>query len=51
MNIAGAVMDFSGTGAWTTWANATFTLPLVAGTNTVRTTAVTAEGGPNLTPP
>ncbi|MER5772158.1 carbohydrate-binding protein [Streptomyces sp. NPDC001985] len=39
---------FNGTGAWTTWADATLTVPLKAGTNTVRVTATTAGGAPNL---
>ncbi|MGW1976294.1 carbohydrate-binding protein [Streptomyces sp. NPDC001889] len=39
---------FNGTGAWTTWADATLTVPLEAGTNTVRVTATTAGGAPNL---
>ena len=39
--------DFAGTGNWDTWATATFTLPLIAGANTIRMTATTANGGPN----
>ncbi|MEV0146992.1 MULTISPECIES: alpha-galactosidase [unclassified Nonomuraea] len=45
---AALTRDFPGTGAWTTWAGATFTVPLQAGANTVRFTATTADGGPNL---
>ncbi|MFI7705244.1 carbohydrate-binding protein [Nonomuraea sp. NPDC049480] len=40
--------DYPGTGAWSTWATDTFTVPLTAGTNTVRATATTANGGPNV---
>ncbi|MFI9556533.1 glycosyl hydrolase family 28 protein [Nonomuraea endophytica] len=39
---------FNGTGAWTTWQTATVSAQLNAGANTVRATATTANGGPNL---
>lgn len=39
---------FGGTGAWTTWATTTVTAPVNAGTNVIRVTATTANGGPNL---
>jgi hypothetical protein len=39
---------FNGTGGWDTWATSTLSVPLVAGSNTVRMTATTANGGPNL---
>lgn len=39
---------FNGTGSWDTWATKTVAAQLVAGTNTVRATATTANGGPNL---
>ncbi|MEU5974409.1 carbohydrate-binding protein [Streptomyces sp. NPDC047315] len=39
---------FGPTGAWTSWADATLTVPLKQGTNTVRATATTANGAPNL---
>jgi len=45
---AGFTQSFPGTGAWTTWTTVTFTLNLVAGSNTIRLTATTAGGGPNL---
>lgn len=45
---AAAGLSFAGTGAWTTWQTRTFTANLVAGTNTIRATATTANGGPNL---
>ena len=44
----GAGLTFGGTGAWTTWQEATITATLRAGSNTVRATAATAGGGPNL---
>jgi hypothetical protein len=40
--------SFGGTGNWDTWATTTFTAPLNAGTNLIRLTATTANGGPNL---
>ncbi|MEV0235541.1 carbohydrate-binding protein [Nonomuraea sp. NPDC050786] len=40
--------DFPGTGDWDTWADATFAVSLQAGANTVRATATTANGGPNV---
>jgi endoglucanase len=45
---AAASVSFPGTGAWTAWQTRTLTVPVNAGTNTVRTTATTAGGGPNL---
>lgn len=41
-------LAFSPTGAWTTWNTATITVPLNAGANTIRATATTAGGGPNV---
>lgn len=41
-------VDFNGTGAWSTWATRSVTAALVAGSNTVRLTSTTANGGPNL---
>jgi len=41
-------LAFNPTGNWDTWADATITTPLTAGANTVRATATTANGGPNL---
>ncbi|RCG26254.1 hypothetical protein DQ384_30300 [Sphaerisporangium album] len=41
-------MSFPGTGAWTTWQTGTLTANLAAGTNTIRATATTANGGPNV---
>jgi hypothetical protein len=41
-------VTFAGTGAWTTWQTASVQVPLTAGTNVVRLTATTANGGPNV---
>ncbi|MFF3287018.1 cellulase family glycosylhydrolase [Streptomyces sp. NPDC003023] len=40
--------SFPGTGSWTSWSTATVTVDLRAGTNTIRATATTANGGPNV---
>jgi glucose/arabinose dehydrogenase/phosphatidylethanolamine-binding protein (PEBP) family uncharacterized protein len=40
-------LSFPGTGAWTTWKDVSVTASLTAGTNKVRATALTANGGPN----
>jgi endoglucanase len=40
-------LGFQGTGAWTTYQTVTATATLVAGSNKIKTTAVTANGGPN----
>ncbi|WP_410584859.1 cellulase family glycosylhydrolase [Amycolatopsis sp. lyj-108] len=40
-------LGFAGTGAWTTWRTVTTTVNLAAGSNRIRTTAVTSNGGPN----
>jgi hypothetical protein len=39
---------FNGTANWDTWAAKTYTLALAAGTNKIRFTATTANGGPNV---
>jgi endoglucanase len=41
-------LAFGSTGAWTTWREATINTSLQAGSNTIRATATTANGGPNL---
>ncbi|MEU4269929.1 cellulase family glycosylhydrolase [Streptomyces sp. NPDC026092] len=46
--VVAAGKSFAGTGAWTTWATTTLTANLKAGANTVRATATTANGGPNV---
>ncbi|HCU49104.1 MAG TPA: oxidoreductase, partial [Micromonosporaceae bacterium] len=43
-----ASRSFAGTGAWATWATQTLNVNLNAGANTIRVTATTAGGGPNL---
>ncbi|GAA3804367.1 glycosyl hydrolase family 28 protein [Sphaerisporangium flaviroseum] len=43
-----ATRGYNGTGAWTTWVTDTLTVPLTAGSNTIRLTATTAGGCPNL---
>ncbi|MFB9629186.1 glycosyl hydrolase family 28 protein [Nonomuraea helvata] len=44
----GSAVNAPGTGAWTTWTSVSVTVPLVSGTNTVRLTATTTGGLPNL---
>jgi unsaturated rhamnogalacturonyl hydrolase len=39
---------FPSSGSWDSWDTARLSLPLAAGNNTVRVTATTANGGPNL---
>lgn len=41
-------MSFNGTGAWTQWDDNSVVLKLKAGTNTIKATAVTGNGGPNM---
>jgi polygalacturonase len=41
-------LAFPATGSWTGWQVQTFTVPLTAGSNTIRATAVGAAGGPNV---
>ncbi|MFE1949650.1 carbohydrate-binding protein [Streptomyces sp. NPDC059524] len=52
ISVNGAVVasnvSFPATGGWDTWATKTVNVSLKAGTDTVRATAVTANGGPNL---
>jgi hypothetical protein len=48
MTIAGQTVDFPSTGNWDTWADVNVTVTLNAGTNAIRATATTANGGPNL---
>jgi hypothetical protein len=40
--------NFNPTANWDTWGNVTFTVQLNAGNNTIRATATTANGGPNV---
>jgi len=46
--VVAAGASFGTTGAWSTWQNRTFTVPLVAGVNTITATATTSAGGPNV---
>jgi hypothetical protein len=46
--VVAAASSFGSTGNWDTWANKTLTAPLNAGSNTVRVTATSAAGPPNL---
>ncbi|MFD4241821.1 cellulase family glycosylhydrolase [Streptomyces sp. NPDC058525] len=39
---------FNGTGAWTSWSTTSLSAALKAGANTIRATATTAGGGPNV---
>lgn len=41
-------VDFNGTGDWTQWETNSVVLALKAGTNTIKATATTANGGPNM---
>ncbi|MCX3292545.1 carbohydrate-binding protein [Streptomyces sp. NEAU-H22] len=41
-------VSFESTGAWTTWSTKTVTVPLDAGSNTIRLDPTTAAGLPNL---
>ncbi|KUL37304.1 carbohydrate-binding protein [Streptomyces regalis] len=40
--------SFEGTGAWTTWATKTLTVPVNAGSNTIRLNPTTSAGLPNI---
>jgi glucose/arabinose dehydrogenase len=44
---AGVAVNFAGTGSWDTWQTAAISVTLAAGTNTIRATSSTANGGPN----
>lgn len=41
-------LTFNPTGSWSTWTEQAINVPLVAGANTIRATATTATGGPNV---
>ncbi|MEZ0073893.1 hypothetical protein ABH927_003247 [Planotetraspora sp. GP83] len=43
-----ATRNYNATTNWDTWADDTFTVNLAAGANTIRATATTVNGGPNL---
>ncbi len=42
------MQDFLSTEAWTTWMERAIVLPLKTGSNLIRLTSATAEGGPNI---
>jgi lysophospholipase L1-like esterase len=42
------MQDFLSTGSWTTWMERGIVLPLTAGTNLIRLTSATGDGGPNI---
>ncbi|HEX6340549.1 glycoside hydrolase family 88 protein [Umezawaea sp.] len=46
--VAVTEVSFPGTGAWTSWTTRVVSARLTSGANTVRATATTADGGPNL---
>ncbi|MFI7705247.1 glycosyl hydrolase family 28 protein [Nonomuraea sp. NPDC049480] len=46
--VVASAVDAPGTGAWSTWASSTVAVSTVAGANTIRLTATTAGGLPNL---
>src|SRR5262249_24520501 len=46
--VALSTLDFPVTAHWDTWANASLTVPLHAGSNTIAAAATTAGGAPNL---
>jgi unsaturated rhamnogalacturonyl hydrolase len=46
--VVASALSFPSTSVWTTWATASVTAPFVAGSNTVRATSNTSDGGPNL---
>jgi poly(beta-D-mannuronate) lyase len=45
--VVAAGMAFNPTGNWDTWQTVSLMIPVNAGTNTIRATATTANGGPN----
>ena len=47
-SVVSAGRPFAGTGSWDSWATSTLTAALVAGSNTIRATATSANGGPNV---
>lgn len=46
--VADSALAFAGTGAWNSWAASSLAVTLNAGSNTIRATATTSNGGPNL---
>jgi uncharacterized lipoprotein NlpE involved in copper resistance len=48
MTVNGVTVDFPSTGTWDTWATATVPVSLGAGSQSVRLTSTTINGGPNV---
>jgi F5/8 type C domain/Carbohydrate binding module (family 35)/Carbohydrate binding module (family 6)/Alpha-L-fucosidase len=46
--VGGPTVSFPGTGAWTTWTSTSTAISLGTGSHTIRLTATTSNGGPNL---
>jgi chitinase len=46
--VVASSLSFGSTGTWDTWQDVTTTANLTAGANTIRATATTVNGGPNL---
>jgi hypothetical protein len=46
--VVAAGLAFNPTGNWDTWSTTSLTTPVVAGANTIRATATTVNGGPNV---
>ncbi|WP_406120140.1 PQQ-dependent sugar dehydrogenase [Streptomyces sp. NBC_00989] len=46
--VVASAVSFPATADWNTWATKTVNVPLTAGTDKIRATATTANGGPNL---
>jgi hypothetical protein len=46
--VVSGALSFAGTGNWDTWQTKTITATVNAGTNTIRATSTTANGGPNV---
>ena len=47
-SVAQSASAFGGTGAWTTWSTKTLTVPVNAGSNTIRLAATSADGLANI---
>ena len=47
-NGSSAASSFAATGSWTTWTESTSNVTLSSGSNTIRITATTSSGGPNV---
>jgi glucose/arabinose dehydrogenase len=47
-SVVASGVTFPGTGSWSTWQTKSITVPVVAGANTVKASATSADGGPNV---